>query len=69
MQKAISLYDECLNLDPLNLSYNTQIVYNKACAVANTGDSQKALLLLESAIKMNPGYVKAYFKRGDILLA
>ena len=45
------------------------ILYNKACALSKVGRNEEALNVLKKAIGMNKEYVKAYFKRGDILLS
>lgn len=68
IEQALKLYDDCLAFDPLNNSFNMAIVYNKACGLSKVGQTDAALDALSQAIKMNPEYVKAYFKRGDILL-
>lgn len=45
------------------------ILFNKACALAKVSKNDEALTTLDRAIAMNKDYVKAYFKKGDILLA
>ena len=45
------------------------ILYNKACALSKVNRNDDALNVLQKAIGMNKEYVKAYFKRGDILLS
>jgi DnaJ homolog subfamily C member 7 len=45
------------------------ILYNKACALSKINKNDEALNTLSQAIYMNKEYVKAYFKRGDILLS
>lgn len=68
IQAALALYEECLLLDPLNNSFNMTILYNQACALAKVSKNEEALKTLDHAISMNKDYVKAYFKKGDILL-
>lgn len=63
------MYDECLTLDPLYNEFNMTIYYNKACALAKVNQNDDALQTLNQAIDINKQYVKAYFKRGDILLS
>jgi len=45
------------------------ILYNKACALSKVGRNDEAMADLQKALDMNAEYVKAYFKRGDILLS
>lgn len=63
------MYDECLQFDPLNNGFNMTILYNKACALSKVQQNEEALIALDKAISMNKEYVKAYFKKGDILLS
>jgi hypothetical protein len=44
------------------------ILYNTACGLAKVDRCDEALKTLDQAIRMDKNYVKAYFKRGDILL-
>ena len=69
IEVAIALYEECLAYDSLNNAFNMTILFNKACALAKVGKNDEALTTLDRAISMNKEYVKAYFKKGDILLA
>lgn len=68
LKEAIDLYTQCLEFDILNCSYNQTILYNRACALSKLGQTEKALEDLDTAIKQNKEYAKAYIKRGDILL-
>lgn len=43
VQKAIELYGNCLNFDPLNVAFNQTILYNRACALTKVGEDEKAL--------------------------
>jgi DnaJ family protein C protein 7 len=45
------------------------ILYNKASGLVKVGKTDEALSTLDRAIVMNKEYVKAYFKKGDILLS
>ena len=45
------------------------ILFNKACALTKVSKNDEALKTLDRAIAMNKEYVKAYFKKGDILLS
>lgn len=62
-------FDECLALDPLNLTYNSTILLNKAIALNKKGKNEDALKCLNLCIKMNPEYAKALVKRGEIYQA
>ena len=67
-EAAIYKYSECLAFDPLNSEYNQAVLYNRACAYNRLGQNDKAIADLDTAIKHNPEYVKAFFKKGDIKL-
>ena len=43
MQDAIKKFDECLALDPLNLTYNATILLNKAIALNKISKNDEAL--------------------------
>jgi stress-induced-phosphoprotein 1 len=68
IEEALALYEECLQCDPLFNTFNTTILYNKASGLVKINKTDEALLTLDRAIAMNKEYVKAYFKKGDILL-
>jgi DnaJ family protein C protein 7 len=55
-----------LELDPLNIQYNSNILFNRACAFAKTANLVQAIGDLDSAININDEYAKAYLKRGDL---
>jgi len=52
----------------LNVEYNQTVLYNRACILIRTGQNDKAMADLDRAIKCNPEFVQAYFKKGDIKL-
>jgi len=64
--EAIVKFDECLQLDPLNLSYNATILLNKAIVLSKQNKKDEALRALNKCLKMNPTYAKALVKRGEI---
>lgn len=66
IEEAIQKFDECLALDPLNLTYNSTILLNKAIALNKKNRNEEALKCLNLCLKMNPEYAKAYVKRGEI---
>lgn len=37
------MYEECLQFDPLNNTFNMTILYNKACALAKVQQNDEAL--------------------------
>ena len=66
--EAIEKFNECLTLDPLNHSWNSTILFNKALAHTKLGKNKDALKDLDKAIELNEDYVKAYLKRGELNL-
>lgn len=66
MEQAIKLFDECLKLDPLNLTFNATILLNKAIAQVKQQKNEEALKSLNLCLKMNPSYAKALVKRGEV---
>lgn len=68
LAEALDLYSQCLEFDELNSQFNQAIMFNRACALQKLGDNDKALEDLDTAIKLNKEYTKAYFKRADIML-
>jgi len=52
----------------LNVEYNQSVLYNRACILSRTGQNDKAMVDLDRAIKCNPEFVAAYFKKGDMKL-
>lgn len=68
-KEAIEQYKACLELDPLNSNYNSQILLNTAICQVKLGQNEEAIKSLNLAIKYNPKYAKAYVKRGEVRLA
>lgn len=66
IDSAIQKFRECLNIDPLNLSYNAIIHLNIAIGLSKKGKNEDALSELNKATEMNPNYAKAYVKRGEL---
>jgi len=67
LDEAIAKFDECLALDPLNLTFNATILLNKSIALSRQSKNEEALKALNQCIAMNPDYAKALVKRGEIL--
>jgi len=65
-KESIQLFDECLNIDPLNLHFNSIINLNKSIALHKLKENNDAMRALNLSIKMNPEYTKALVKRGEI---
>ncbi len=55
-------------MDPLNLSYNQTILFNRASAHLKLKQRDHALKDLNAAIELNDEYVKAILKRSELLL-
>ena len=66
LDEAIAKFDECLQLDPLNLNYNATILLNKSIALGKQGKKEASLAALNKCLKMNPRYAKALVKRGEV---
>lgn len=69
LEEAIQLFDECIALDSLNLSYNSTLLLNKSIAQNKLKQNDNALISLNLCIKMNPKYSKALVKRGEVNMA
>jgi DnaJ family protein C protein 7 len=67
-KEAIERFGECLELDPLNVQYNSTILFIRAVAYSKLALNKEALGDLNSAIDLNDDYTKAYIKRGEINL-
>jgi DnaJ family protein C protein 7 len=57
-----------LELDPLNIQYNSAILYNRSVAYSKLDQSKEALADLTEAIAINEEYTKAYMKRAELNL-
>ena len=64
--EAINAYTECLNFDPFNKYYNSVILSNRSACYMKNKDYVKALTDINKAIELNPEYIKAYSRRGNI---
>lgn len=60
--EAIKEYEEATKRDPTNAAYHN----NKAAALAKLMDFNGAKAACEKAIELDPQYVKAWAKKGDI---
>ena len=67
-KEAIEKFSECLELDPNNETYNSQILFNRAQAYSRISMNKEALDDLTKALEMNPEYLKAQAKRAEIHL-
>jgi DnaJ family protein C protein 7 len=65
-KEAIERFSECLELDPLNNSYNSTILFNRSMAYIKVSQYTEAMKDLDRAIEINEDYTKAYLKRGDV---
>jgi len=68
LDEALAKFEECLQLDPLNLGYNAIILLNKSIALTKKGKKDEAMSALNHCLKMNPEYAKALVKRGEVHL-
>ena len=66
LDEAIEKFDECVQIDPLNLTYNATILLNKSIALSRQNKNEEALSALNKCLAMNPDYAKALVKRGEI---
>ena len=55
-----------LQIDPLNLTFNSSICLNKAICQVKLGQNEAALKTLNICLKMVPDYAKALVKRGEV---
>jgi len=69
MEKAITMFEECLELDDLNATYNATILLNISIAQVKLKANNLAITALNKALMYNPKYAKAYVKRGEILVS
>ena len=59
-------FNACLEIDPLNLSYNSTVCLNKAICQVKLNKNEEALATLNLCLKMQPDYAKALVKRGEV---
>ncbi|XP_047341919.1 TPR repeat-containing thioredoxin TTL1-like [Impatiens glandulifera] len=64
LTEALNLYDKAISLSPRNPTYR----YNKAIVLTSLNRLNEAAIELEDAIKFDPGYSKAQYRLGSILL-
>lgn len=64
--QAIIAFNDCMAIDPLNLTYNSTICLNKAICQVKLNKNEDALATLNQCLKMNPEYAKALVKRGEV---
>ena len=55
-----------MELDPLNINYNSTILFNRASCFTRLAKNVEAIADLTKAIQMNEDYMKAYLKRGEL---
>eukprot|EP01017_Pseudomicrothorax_dubius_P038410 TRINITY_DN5752_c0_g1_i1.p1 TRINITY_DN5752_c0_g1~~TRINITY_DN5752_c0_g1_i1.p1 ORF type:complete len:274 (-),score=69.25 TRINITY_DN5752_c0_g1_i1:130-951(-) len=61
LAEAIDLYTQAINKNPLEVSFWT----NRAAAYLKLGESKKALADAHQAKKVDPDWIKAYFREGE----
>jgi len=66
LEDAIKTFSECITLDPLNLTYNSTLLLNKAIALVKLQRNEQALKELNQCLRFNPHYAKALVKRGEV---
>lgn len=65
-KEAVERFSECLELDPLNIQYNSTVLFNRASAYLKQGLTKDALNDLNEALNINEEYVKALLKRAEL---
>jgi len=68
-EEAIGLFEEILEVDPMNGNFNATILLNISICHVKLNNNSEALVALNRAIKFNPKYAKALVKRGEVYLA
>mmetsp|Transcript_27718 Transcript_27718/g.20816 ORF Transcript_27718/g.20816 Transcript_27718/m.20816 type:complete len:195 (+) Transcript_27718:385-969(+) len=63
---AVHKFKECLQIDPLNVAYNSVINMNLGLCLHKLKKNDDALDHLNKSIKQNPEYVKAYVNRASV---
>ena len=64
-KKALANYLKCVELDPLNATFNATMLVNASLAQDKLGNRKGELEALNLAIKYNPKFARAYIRRGD----
>jgi DnaJ family protein C protein 7 len=64
--EAIKLYKEALELDPQNVLFNAQLLYNCAVIKNKMGENRESVKLLDQSLENNPDYTKAYKLRASV---
>ena len=66
MEAAVQKFQECLEIDPLNVTYNSTILMNLSIGLSKLKKNNEALAALNKCIACNPDYAKAYVKRAEV---
>ena len=66
VQAAIDKFQDCLEIDELNIHYNATIYLNIGIGLSKLKKHEDALKALNRSVALNPNYAKAYVKRGEI---
>ncbi|KAH3756642.1 DnaJ subfamily C protein [Pelomyxa schiedti] len=64
--EAIRAYSDALALDPDCISINSVLYANRAQAYSKIGNNEAALSDLDSALSLDPNYLKAYLRRAAV---
>lgn len=67
--EAVVEFEKCLEMDTMNMHYNSTLLLNIAICQCKLGRNDEAIIALNRAIKYNPKYAKALVKRGEVNLA
>lgn len=67
--EAVEEFEKCLEMDSMNMHYNSTLLLNIAICQCKLGKNDLAIPALNRAIKYNPRYAKALVKRGEVNLA
>ncbi|XP_063700555.1 dnaJ homolog subfamily C member 7-like [Culicoides brevitarsis] len=60
---ALAMYNEALQIDPLNKDTNSKLYYNRALVNTKLGNLNDAVVDCNEALKINSSYLKALLKR------
>jgi tetratricopeptide (TPR) repeat protein len=64
-ESAISLFNKCLIIDPLNFSYNTGILFNIGLCQVKQGKNQEALHFFNKSLALSPNHEKSLNQRAQ----